>query len=454
MNRRAILLLLVLAALAFGAVATFRTGPPPQATVAADLPGIGRATGVSASFSEPVRGLSEIRLEVVQGEHSAVVAEARFAPRAPWAFWGSRTAESELRAVVGRESLDWLREGDARLRAVAHRAGTWLRHPDPVVVEQTLPVRLSPPRIAVLSDRHYPAQGGSEVVVYSVGESSRRDGVEAGERFFRGYDLPGGAPGERFCLYGVPFDLDDPAPIRLVAEDEVGNRATAQFVDQFFPRAFRSDEIELSEKFMAAVVPEITAQTPGLRSGGDLLESYLIINRDLRRENAETLATLADRSRGAFLWSRPFEPLPNGQVMSAFADRRTYLYEGREVDRQDHLGFDLASVKRAPVPAANDGVVALARYLGIYGNAVVVDHGFGLMSLYGHLSSIGVEEGQSVIRGQELGRSGATGLAAGDHLHFTLMLQGMPVNPVEWWDPAWIRDRIARKLGAALPFQP
>jgi murein DD-endopeptidase MepM/ murein hydrolase activator NlpD len=139
--------------------------------------------------------------------------------------------------------------------------------------------------------------------------------------------------------------------------------------------------------------------------------------------------------------------------MSDFAARRRYMYEGREVDVQDHLGFDLASTAMAPIQSANDGVVVLARYLGIYGNAVVVDHGYGLMSLYGHLSSIAVEEGQSVERGQELGRSGATGLAGGDHLHFSMMLQGMPVDPREWWDSHWIHDRLKLKLGAALPFE-
>jgi murein DD-endopeptidase MepM/ murein hydrolase activator NlpD len=138
--------------------------------------------------------------------------------------------------------------------------------------------------------------------------------------------------------------------------------------------------------------------------------------------------------------------------MSSFADRRTYFYRGREVDRQDHLGFDLASVRRADVPAANRGVVVLARELGIYGNAVVVDHGYGLMSLYAHLSSLAVAEGATVERGQVLGTSGETGLAGGDHLHFSFLLQGLPVRPIEWWDTHWLTDRLKRKLGAALPF--
>ena len=143
--------------------------------------------------------------------------------------------------------------------------------------------------------------------------------------------------------------------------------------------------------------------------------------------------------------------MPNAQVMSAFADRRTYEFDGEAVDQQDHLGFDLASVRQAPIPAANTGRVVLARYFGIYGNTVVLDHGYGLMSLYAHLSEIRVGVGDTVDRGQAVGTSGETGLAGGDHLHFTMLLNGLAVNPKEWWDDHWLRDRLGRKLGEALP---
>jgi murein DD-endopeptidase MepM/ murein hydrolase activator NlpD len=201
---------------------------------------------------------------------------------------------------------------------------------------------------------------------------------------------------------------------------------------------------------MQKVVPAILSQTPELEQRGSLLDNYLAINGELRAANSQYLIDLAADSVQEFLWSRPFLQMPNSQVMSTFADRRTYLYEGRSVDQQDHLGYDLASTARATIPAANDGIVVLARFFGIYGNAVVIDHGFGLMSLYGHLSSIDVSEADVVERGQSLGRSGETGLAGGDHLHFTMLLRGLPVNPVEWWDGHWIRDRLETKLGPQL----
>ncbi len=224
------------------------------------------------------------------------------------------------------------------------------------------------------------------------------------------------------------------------------------FIERFIARPPKNDTIPLDDKLLAKVVPEIMSRTPDLADQGSPLANYLQINGDLRRRNAAALLALAEASPAEFLWRESFLPLPNAAVMSSFADRRTYTYQDRVVDHQDHLGFDLAAVRQAPVPSANRGRVALAEYFGIYGNCVVVDHGYGLMTLYAHLSSIAVEKGQMVERGQVLGKSGDTGLAGGDHLHFTTLLAGLPVNPIEWWDAHWIRDRIRGKLGAAVPF--
>jgi murein DD-endopeptidase MepM/ murein hydrolase activator NlpD len=190
-----------------------------------------------------------------------------------------------------------------------------------------------------------------------------------------------------------------------------------------------------------------------LTDRGNPLDNYLAINRELRQKNAEAIKALAGRSKPEFLWNSPFVGMPSGQRMASFADRRTYLYQGREIDRQTHLGFDLAVTKQAPIPAANSGIVAYAGFLGIYGNAVVIDHGYGLQSIYAHLSSIAVKEGQKIARGEIIGRTGDTGLAGGDHLHFCTLLQGLPVNPTEWCDGHWIQDRIANKLGSAFPFK-
>jgi murein DD-endopeptidase MepM/ murein hydrolase activator NlpD len=447
--KAALLLLALLLVVAF-LVVTLRVGPSPSVEISTGAKAIGRRTGVEVVAAAAGRGLGDLRVEVEQGGVAHVVARRTHRPLPPWRLGGRRVRSDRLHVEVGRAALPDLAEGEAVVRVVAERASTWLRHPAPVVKELRLPVRLVPPPLALLSSQHYVAQGGSGVVVYRVGSSATRDGVRAGDWFFPGSPLPGGGSGDRLALFGVPWDLSDPARLRLVADDDAGNAAEVAFVDRFFPRPPVRDRIVLDDAFLAKVVTEIRAQTPELPERGSLIDDYLEINRDLRRRNAEDLAALAPRSAGAFLFREPFEALGNAQVMSHFADQRTYVYQGREVDRQTHLGYDLAVVAHTPVPAANAGVVVLARYLGIYGNAVVVDHGLGLATLYAHLSAIEAKEGQKVERGTILGRTGATGLAGGDHLHFTTLVRGLPVNPVEWWDGHWIHDRVASKVGPAV----
>ena len=140
--------------------------------------------------------------------------------------------------------------------------------------------------------------------------------------------------------------------------------------------------------------------------------------------------------------------LPNGAPLAAFADQRRYEFNGEIIDKATHLGYDLASLKGSPVPAANNGRVVFAGLLGIYGNAVILDHGLGVFSLYGHMSSTGVKVGEVVGRGDTLGRTGDTGLAGGDHLHFGLLVHGTYVDPVEWWDGHWIHDHVEARLAA------
>ena len=198
------------------------------------------------------------------------------------------------------------------------------------------------------------------------------------------------------------------------------------------------------------MVPAILEGTTDVKPDGDNLAKFLVINGELRQKNAEKIASFAAQTGKEMLWGGVvFHPFTNSGVQSAFADARTYIYQGKEVDRQTHLGFDLASYAGTPIVAANRGKVLFADELGIYGNCVIVDHGLGVQSLYGHLSSIDVKAGDTVEKEQQLGRSGMTGMAGGDHLHFTMLVNGHMVNPVEWWDSHWIEDRILRKLRAA-----
>ena len=146
------------------------------------------------------------------------------------------------------------------------------------------------------------------------------------------------------------------------------------------------------------------------------------------------------------LWKGAFIQLSNSKVEANFADHRTYTYNGEVISTSYHLGYDLSVTKRYPVEAANSGSVAFVGDLGIYGSTVILDHGLGVFTLYSHLSSFEVKVGDTVQQRQVVGKTGETGLAAGDHLHYGVYLNGIAVLPVEWWDPKWITDNIAPKL--------
>lgn len=450
---RVLLALAGLLGLALVGLLAFRAGSAPEVSIDPQLPGIGRRTPVAVHLAGGSRGLGPVRVELVQGPRVVLLGERASTAQPAWKLWGGGDQEATLEVEAGRDVVDGLTQGEATVRVTAERPGAWLRRPDPGVTELTLPVRLSPPSLAVTSDKHYVTQGGSEAVVYRVGDSAVKSGVQAGEHWFPGHPLPGGGAGERFALFAVPYDMPNGGDVRLVAEDDVGNRAEVAFLDRFVPRPYAEDDIQLSEAFMARVVPEIVDHTPGFPDQGGLLANYLYINGTMRDANRARVAELSRRSQPGMLWHRPFLSMPNAAVMATFATHRTYFLDGREVDQAFHLGYDLATVKRDEVPAANDGIVLLAEYFGIYGNAVIVDHGDGLLSLYGHMSSFDVAAGDPVERGQSLGRTGQTGLAGGDHLHFGIFLDGLAVEPKEWWDAHWIQDRIARKLGPAWKFE-
>jgi hypothetical protein len=316
-------------------------------------------------------------------------------------------------------------------------------------VKLDLPVRFAPPVVEVLTTQHYINQGGCDMAVFKVSAGTTESGVQVGDNFFPSFPVKESQPETRLCLFAYAYNVDPTTVPHIVARDDAGNETLVSFNHKVFPKKFHTDTFDLEKleggKFLESVVPPIMSETPELQDQGSLIKNFLMINGSLRQEDAQKLVAFSQRTAPRFLWKGTFLRLP-GKTEAGFADYRTYLYGGQPVDHQTHLGFDLAGSEHMRVRAANDGVVVFAGYFGIYGNAIVIDHGCGLQSLYGHLSSIGVKEGDQVKNEQEIGRTGQTGLAGGDHLHFTILLDGIPVNPVEWWDPHWIHDRITAKL--------
>jgi murein DD-endopeptidase MepM/ murein hydrolase activator NlpD len=361
-----------------------------------------------------------------------------------------------LQRPVGKRAIAGLKAGKAKFIATSSRKVLFGQREVSSEASREADVRLTPPQVAVLSTHHFVNHGGSEMVVYRVNPADVDSGVRVGDISYKGYQassagVTGGDGGLKIGFFALLHDQDLAAPVRVWARDAAGNEAVAPVEVKVFPKPFRKSRIDVDDAFLAKVVPPILAATPNLKVAdpSNLLESYLTINRDLRKENAKTIVALAEKSAPDRLWQGPFKQLSNSAVQSSFADQRTYIYQGRDVDQQVHLGFDLASLAHAPVQASNAGRIVFADFLGIYGNCVIVDHGLGLQSLYAHLSSIGVKVGDTVTQGQELGKSGTTGLAGGDHLHFTMLLGGHAVTPVDWWSEQWVQDRVLRKLREA-----
>jgi murein DD-endopeptidase MepM/ murein hydrolase activator NlpD len=399
---------------------------------------VGRNAPLVLDVKDTRHGLAALRVSLEQAGKEHVLLEETYDPPRP---------EVSFRWQPAQEKGFRLAEGPGRLRVQARNAswGGFFRGRS-ASIDQEFTAKLTPPRIQALTTQHYVNQGGCDMAVYRVSGGAVESGVVVGSAFFRGFPLPGARqPDVHFAIFAVPYDAAGATP-RLRARDEASNETVANIDVKVFPKSFRSRTLPVDDAFLEKVVPEILANTPGLADQGDMVKNYLAINRDLRKANNAELTEMAARSQHRFLWTRAFQQLGNSQVEAAFADRRTYTYEGREIDRQDHLGYDLAATSGAPVSAANDGVVLKAEFFGIYGNTVVLDHGYGLLSLYGHLSNIAVNVGDTVARGQEIGRTGKTGLAGGDHLHFSMILGPTQVDPKEWWDPHWIADRVTAKV--------
>jgi murein DD-endopeptidase MepM/ murein hydrolase activator NlpD len=113
------------------------------------------------------------------------------------------------------------------------------------------------------------------------------------------------------------------------------------------------------------------------------------------------------------------------RVTSGFGERTDPL----DGTHKFHTGMDLAAPEGAPIRAAADGIVRRAGDRGGYGNAIEIDHGDGVSTLYAHASSVSVQPGDHIARGAQLGEVGQTGRATGPHLHFEVRLEGKPIDP-------------------------
>lgn len=413
---------------------------------------VGQAATLDMTVQAPGGRFSTVDVVVQQGNKTFPV--YTLDPRERTTVKGDAADRMYVMRPIGKKTIPDLQPGPARIVVRASRPVLYgLRQVESTATKE-VQVRLQPPMVAVLSTFHFINLGGSEFVVYRATPEDTTTGVRVGNIEYPGFPAKGagisGDPALRVAFFALLFNQDPDVPIQVYARDPAGNEAVVPVDHRVFPKNYVKSRIEVDDKFLGRVVPAIAANSPNEKITTDnLVQGFLTINGDLRRKNNQYLMDLAKKTSPEMLFKDAFQQLGNSQVEARFADTRTYVYRGKDIDQQVHLGFDLAKTANVSIVASQRGRVLHAADLGIYGNCVVIDHGLGVQSLYGHLSSILVKPGDMVEKGQEIGRSGMTGLAGGDHLHFTVLVGGQQVTPVDWWSAQWFQDRVVRKIQAA-----
>ena len=406
---------------------------------------IGSSSSVAFDIGDLGSGLREIRISVQQADGETVVFERSF-PGDLRTGGDSPGIPERFETEIDVNALGLI-HGDASL-TVTVRDWSWRNSFRGNEIEHQIPLKidLEKPRVQVASGLTYVSRGGSGSVSYSINEETTRDGVMVDANFYRGFSAPGedASSGRRFALFAVPTDSPREPEIVVVAEDRVGNVAKASWPVVFKERVLPNANITLPDRFLKTKVRNLADAVEIPQD--DLIRAFDQINTELRAANEAKIREIVANPSGSKLWNGAFTQLQNSKVTSKFAEHRSYFVHGQKISESTHFGYDLASTAGASIQASNSGLVLFADNLGIYGNSVIIDHGMDLFSLYAHLSSMSVSAGDRVEKFDSLGLSGATGLAGGDHLHFAILLGGTYVEPLEWWDPLWVKTHIDAHL--------
>jgi murein DD-endopeptidase MepM/ murein hydrolase activator NlpD len=405
----------------------------PQVTFTPDTGALGLAP-LEIGVADRGAGLKSVTATLSAGGSEQTLASEEY---------GEPAAEKKIAVVLSK--LPGVKEGPAVLRVRARDRSLWnFFRGNETVIEKNIAIDITPPTVDLVADDRYINFGGVGVIVYKSSADTASSGVKIGSYFFPGF--PGQIKERQdhsIALFAHPYNLPADAKAVLVATDKAGNTREMPLSYELKNVRYRKSTIAISDSFIQKVAPLLNDVAARQGAPKDV---FVRINKDLRKENEARIAAVTSKATPSMLWRGAFIQLSNSKVEANFADERTYTYDKEPIDKAYHLGYDLSVTRNYPVEAANSGAVAFAGDLGIYGNTVILDHGLGLFTLYSHLSSIDVKVGEAIKQRQILGKTGETGLAAGDHLHYGVYLNGVAVLPVEWWDQKWITDNIEPKL--------
>jgi murein DD-endopeptidase MepM/ murein hydrolase activator NlpD len=416
-------------------------GQPPTMKLDLAKSALGTSQTVTLEAADAKSGLQHVWMAIFKDGKESVILNKDFPSGG--LLSGPKVRSRSLEVLVEPKELG-IKDGKAMLRMVV-RDHSWRKWGagNQIYIEQEVVIDTKPPAIDVVSRPLNLNQGGAGLVIYRLSEDCPTSGVRVGESFYPGMAGPFEDSTLRMAFIALSHKQGAATKLSISANDYAGNEGIAGLQRHINARRFKKDRINISDQFLSWKMPEFRDQVPAAGPGVD---TFLKVNRDLRVQNYEIIKQVTARSDAKLHWQGGFKRLPGAANRAGYADYREYIYNKKIIDRQTHMGIDLASNERAPIPAANTGRVAFTDTLGIYGRTVIIDHGFGLFSLYAHLSHIDVTVDDMVTKGQIIGKTGSSGMAGGDHLHFSMLVYHTFVNPIEWWDKQWIQNNIQSKI--------
>ncbi len=312
------------------------------------------------------------------------------------------------------------------------------------VKEYKLIIDKKRPQVNIIENSYKISRGGSALVIFQAQDDNLKDlYIESNKKHFLAE--PFYKEGYYIALLAWPVQSNS-FRATIIATDSAGN-ITRQYVPLYLKnREYRLSKIKLSDKFLKGKIANLAEDFEETQGVTDPLEQFKLINEDVRAKNNALIhkyTSVVPQEMISSFKIRRMYPLKNGAVVARFGDHRKYYYHGKFVSEAYHLGLDLASHAMAPIKTQNGGKVVFADYNGIYGNSPILSHGLGLYTVYGHCSSLNVAVGDEVAPNTVIAKSGKSGYAMGDHLHFGVLVQGIEVRPQEWMDKKWIKLNIS-----------
>lgn len=436
-----VIFLLLIAACGGAAFFLFFEGEKPELTLGSPDNYLGKNSLVSIRGVDHQSGLRLVRVRIKQGE----LAKELYFEEFPRKGFTGLIGESEKNLKIPFNPAEaGFKDGPAQLviEATDYSLRGFLKGNRTTVVRELI-IDTTPPKLSILHSEQYINPGGSGIVIYRTADTDITSGVEINDRYHPGFLVGDGRDDTYICFFALPHSAASLNTSFLVGVDSAGNSTQVPFSVIYHKKNFKRDRINLSDGFLDKKIPEFAEHYPQM--SGNMVEQYLFTNRDVRKQNNDRISELCGSPHPQRLWDSKFQRMP-GSTRAGFADHRTYFYQSKPIDKQVHLGIDLASTRKADVRAAEKGIVIFTEYLGIYGNMVMIDHGQGVFSLYSHLSQINVAPKDQVDKETVIGLTGTTGMAGGDHLHFSMLVNGVFVTPKEWWDQHWIDVTIEDPL--------